>query len=265
VLAPGVHDDALTATTAAAAGFDTLYMTGFGTAAALGFPDMGLVSFTEMVDNLRRVTDATVLPVIADGDTGGNAVNVGRTVNSYEGAGAAAIHLEDQVMPKRSGFFEGKQQIPAEEHAQKIRAACDARSSEEFVVIARTDALAVGGWPDVVDRLGRHVECRAGVVFVDGVKMIEDLDQYGRLVVDRGMPALHNGFLASPSEIGARGFRIHIAAASQHTVYGHVAHHMRRLASLELNQSHRNRVRAEQILAVLGLSNVYKMQDHHAS
>jgi 2,3-dimethylmalate lyase len=202
VLAPGVYDG-LTAKIAGAVGFDALYMTGFGTAASLGMPDVGLATLTEMADNVARVVEASGLPVIADADTGyGNPLNVQRTVKAYERAGAAALHLEDQVFPKKCGFFEGKRVIPAAEHVQKIKAACDARASDEFVIIARTDALAVTGWDDVVDRVHAYREAGA------------DLDAYIDRVVKPGLPALYNGALVPAAEAEAFGFRIQILAGA---------------------------------------------------
>src|ERR671935_2678162 len=146
VLAPGCYD-ALSARLVEEAGFPAVYMTGFGTAAArLGRPDVGLLTMTEMVDNARRIVEAVGVPVIADADTGyGNAINVIRTVQEYERAGVAAIHIEDQVAPKKCGHMEGKQVIPAAEMGAKIRAAGAARRSDAFVIIARTDARAVEG------------------------------------------------------------------------------------------------------------------------
>src|ERR671935_3191847 len=138
VLAPGAYD-ALSARLIEAAGFPAVYMTGFGTAAArLGRPDVGLLGLTEMVDNARRIVEAVEVPVIADADTGyGNPINVVRTVHEYERAGVAAIHIEDQVMPKKCGHMEGKQLIPSEEMVQKVRAAVAARRSPDFLLIAR--------------------------------------------------------------------------------------------------------------------------------
>jgi 2,3-dimethylmalate lyase len=214
VLAPGVYDG-LSAKIAGTIGFDVLYMTGFGTAAALGLPDVGLATLTEMAANVGRVVDASGLPVIADADTGyGNPLNVQRTVRAYERAGAAALHLEDQVFPKKCGFFEGKRVIPAAEHVQKIRAACDARARDQFVIIARTDALAVHGWDDVVDRVGAYLEAGADVVFVDGIRTREDLDNYVRRVVAPGLPALYNGALIGAGEAQRLGFRIQILAGA---------------------------------------------------
>ena len=145
-MAPGAFDP-LAARLVEEAGFAAVYMTGFGTSAALlGRPDVGLLTMTEMVDNARRIADCVDIPVIADADTGyGNPLNVIRTVGAYEAAGVAAIHLEDQVAPKKCGHMEGKQVIPAGEMAQKIRAAVEARTRPDFVIIARTDARAVEG------------------------------------------------------------------------------------------------------------------------
>jgi 2-methylisocitrate lyase-like PEP mutase family enzyme len=219
VLAPGVYDG-LTARIAGSVGFDAVYMTGFGTAASLGMPDVGLATLTEMAANVARVAEASGLPVIADADTGyGNPLNVQRTVRAYERAGAAALHLEDQVFPKKCGFFEGKRVIPAAEHVQKIKAACDARSDDGFVVIARTDALAVTGWDDVVDRVHAYREAGADAVFVDGIKTREDLDAYVDKVVRAGLPALYNGALVPAAEAEALGFRIQICGSTHSVAY----------------------------------------------
>jgi 2-methylisocitrate lyase-like PEP mutase family enzyme len=210
ILAPGVYDG-LTAKIAGNIGFDALYMTGFGTAASLGMPDVGLVTLTEMAANVARVVEASGLPVIADADTGyGNPLNVQRTVRTYERAGAVALQLEDQVFPKKCGFFEGKRVIPAAEHAQKIKAACDARTSDDFVVIARTDALAVTGWDDVADRVNTYRDAGADLIFVDGIKTRDDLNCYVDQVVRHGLPALYNGALVPARDAEALGFRIQI-------------------------------------------------------
>src|SRR3954471_22800386 len=140
VVAPGAYD-CITARLIERAGYDAVYMTGAGTAATLGYPDFGLVTMTEMVDNARRIVAAVGVPVIADADTGyGNALNVVRTVREYEQAGVAGIHLEDQVAPKRCGHFAGKQVVAAETMVDRVRAAVEARTDPDFVLIARTDA-----------------------------------------------------------------------------------------------------------------------------
>src|SRR5246127_3561390 len=135
VLAPFVYD-ALQAKIAEDLGFEAVYMTGFGTAAARGFPDLGLLTMTEMVQNVRAIAHAVEVPVICDADTGyGNPLNVWRTVREYEEAGAAALHIEDQIWPKKCGFLSGKQVIPMAEMGPKVRAACDARRDPAFVII----------------------------------------------------------------------------------------------------------------------------------
>ena len=150
---PGVYD-ALTAKIAAEVGFEALVMGGYSIAASrLGQPDVGYLSMTEMTQALKGIVDATELPVFADGDTGyGNALSVRRTMQEYESAGAAAVLFEDQVWPKRCGHMAGKQVIEAAEHARKLRAAADARTDSDFLLIARTDARAVNGLDDAIER-----------------------------------------------------------------------------------------------------------------
>jgi 2-methylisocitrate lyase-like PEP mutase family enzyme len=211
VLAPGVYN-ALFAKLVEQTGFSAVYMTGFGTAARYGYPDTGLITQTEMLANLRAICSATRLPVIADADTGyGNAVNVTRTVRLWEGAGAAALHLEDQVFPKKCGFMRGKQVIPLEEALAKLRAALDARA-DGLVIIARTDALAVNGWDDVITRSHAYRDAGADLVFVDGIRSRDDLAIYSKDLVQAGLPCLYNGVLAEPHEVEQFGFKMQILA-----------------------------------------------------
>jgi len=168
LMAPGVAD-ALNARLVRRHGFEAVYMTGAGTTAVrLGMPDVGLLTMTEMVDNAARIAEASGLPVIADADTGyGGVLNVRRTVRAYERAGVAAIHIEDQEMPKRCGHLMGKQLVPVEEMQAKIRAAVDAREDRDFVLIARTDAIAVEGFEAALERAERYREAGADVLFVE--------------------------------------------------------------------------------------------------
>jgi carboxyvinyl-carboxyphosphonate phosphorylmutase len=176
VVAPGAYD-ALSARLVEQAGFDVVYMTGFGTTASLiGRPDVGLLTGAEMVDNATRIAGAVDVPVIADADTGyGNAINVVRTVRAYEQAGVAGLHLEDQVMPKKCGHMTGKAVIEADEMAGKIRAAVEARRDPDLLLIARTDAAAVHGLDDAIRRGRRYVEAGADALFVEAPTSEEDL------------------------------------------------------------------------------------------
>jgi 2,3-dimethylmalate lyase len=168
LMAPGVAD-ALNAKLVQRHGFEAVYMTGAGTSAVrLGMPDVGLLTMTEMVDNAARIADASELPVIADADNGyGGVLNVRRTIQAYERAGIAAVHLEDQVMPKRCGHLMGKQLVPVEEMVAKIRAAADARTDADFVLIARSDAISVEGFEPALERVARYREAGADVLFVE--------------------------------------------------------------------------------------------------
>ena len=191
IVAPGAFDP-LAARLVEEAGFPAVYMTGFGASAALiGRPDVGLLTMTEMVDNARRIADCVDIPVIADADTGyGNPLNVIRTVGAYEAAGVAAIHLEDQVAPKKCGHMDGKQVIPAGEMAQKIRAAVEARSQPEFVIIARTDARAVEGLDRALERGRQYREAGADALFIEAVTSEEEAEAVA--LAFPGVPLLFN-------------------------------------------------------------------------
>jgi 2,3-dimethylmalate lyase len=176
LVAPGAYD-ALSARLIEQAGFDAVYMTGFGTTASLiGRPDVGLLSGAEMVDNARRIVSAVDVPVIADADTGyGNAINVVRTVQLYEQAGVAGIQLEDQVMPKKCGHMSGKALIGADEMVGKLRAAVAARTDPDLVIIARTDAVAVQGLDDALTRARAFAAAGADLLFVEAPTSEEDI------------------------------------------------------------------------------------------
>ena len=191
IVAPGAFDP-LAARLVEEAGFPAVYMTGFGTSAALlGRPDVGLLTMTEMVDNAGRIAACVDIPVIADADTGyGNPLNVIRTVGAYEAAGAAGIHIEDQVAPKKCGHMEGKRVIPAEEMAAKIRAAVDARTQPEFVIIARTDARAVEGLERALERGRMYRDAGADALFIEAVVTEKEAEQAVRAFP--GVPLLFN-------------------------------------------------------------------------
>jgi 2,3-dimethylmalate lyase len=191
ILAPGAFD-ALSARLVEEAGFPAVYMTGFGTSAALlGRPDVGLLTMTEMADNAARIAGCVDIPLIADADTGyGNPINVIRTVGAYEAAGAAGIHIEDQVAPKKCGHMEGKLVIPAREMVQKVRAAVEARTDPDFVIIARTDARAVEGLDSALDRASQYRDAGADVLFVEAVVSENEAAQVTRALP--GVPLLFN-------------------------------------------------------------------------
>jgi 2,3-dimethylmalate lyase len=178
IIAPGAYD-ALTARIIEQAGFPAIYMTGFGTSASLlGRPDVGLLTMTQMVDNARRIVQAVDVPVISDADTGyGNPLNVIRTVQEYERAGVSAIHIEDQVTPKKCGHMENKQVIPSAEMEEKIRAATEARVSPDFLIIARTDARAVEGLDSALRRARAYREAGADILFVEAPQSEEEVAQ----------------------------------------------------------------------------------------
>ena len=215
IVAPGVAD-ALAARLVALEGFDAVYMTGFGTSLTrLGAPDVGLLTATEMVDNASRIADASGLPVIADADTGyGNPINMRRTIRDYEKAGVAAVHVEDQVWPKRCGHLAGKRVIPTAEMVAKIRAACDARNDADFMIIARCDAIAVEGLESALERGERYREAGADMLFIEA--------PVGRAEVERvaahfkGVPLLYNMAASGKTpdlpadELGRLGFKLAI-------------------------------------------------------
>ncbi len=177
IVAPGAYD-ALSARLIAQAGFSIVYMTGFGTAASvLGQPDVGLLTMSEMVSRASALAAVVGdLPLIADADTGyGNPINVRRTIREYEHAGVASIHIEDQVWPKKCGHMEGKQVIPMNEMVQKVRAAVDARQDPDFVIIARTDANAVTGFEDALQRGKAYREAGADVLFIEAPRSMSEL------------------------------------------------------------------------------------------
>ena len=190
IMAPGVVD-AMYARLVAEAGFDAMYMTGAGTSATrLGYPDVGLLTMTEMVDNATRIADASDVPLIADADNGyGGPLNVRRAIQQYERGGIAAVHLEDQVLPKRCGHLAGKQLISAADMVAKVKAAVDARIDPDFVVIARTDALALHGRNAAFDRAEMYREAGADVIFVES-PLAEDLPHIAPRFP--GVPLLYN-------------------------------------------------------------------------
>lgn len=180
LMVPGVFNP-LVAKIAERIGFEAVYLSGGALSAGSGVPDIGLLTLTEFVAAARDLVQATTLPVICDADTGfGSTVNVERTVRLFEDAGVAAIHLEDQQLPKRCGHLSGKSLIPAEEMAAKIRAAVAVRSDPDFVLIARTDARGVTGFEDAVRRARLYLDAGADVIFVEALESEAEFAQFAQ-------------------------------------------------------------------------------------
>ncbi len=183
--------DALSARLVERAGFEIMHVGGYNLSAShLGLPDVGYLTLSETVDLAGRIAANTNLPVIADGDDGyGNHLNIGRLISELERAGLAGVHIEDQVFPKRCGHMAGKRLVAAEGFEQKIKAAVDARRDGDFVIIARTDAIAVEGFEQAIERANRYTEAGADVVFVEAPENEEQAAQVPGAVA---RPALYN-------------------------------------------------------------------------
>lgn len=187
---PGAYDS-LSAKIIQQAGFQAVTMGGYpASATLLGKPDVNLLSLTEMVDHARRIAEAVDIPLFVDGDTGhGNVTNVIRTIREFEKAGVAGLFIEDQVSPKRCGHMEGKQVIPADEMVAKVKAAVDARLDQDFVIMARTDARAINGLDDAIERGNRYREAGADIIFVEAPVEEKELR---RITADIGAPTMAN-------------------------------------------------------------------------
>ena len=263
VVAPFVYDG-LQAKVAEAAGFRAVYMTGFGTAAARGHPDLGLLTMTEMVDNVRAICAAVRIPVICDADTGyGNPLNVTRTVGEYEAAGAAALHIEDQAWPKRCGFLAGKEVIPLAEMVAKIRAACDARRHRELVIIARSDALQQHGWDEVERRARAYREAGADMIFVDGIMTVQELDTYAQRLGD--LPLLYNGQLLPVAEVAKRRFRIMIHTATLVASYQALRDAMAELKATGAISGANDPAAFAEIIRLLGVSEMLELAKKYST
>ena len=209
---PGVYD-AIGAKIAEKVGFSAMFQTGYGTSATLfGMPDYGFIGSTETVDNARRICRAVSVPVIVDVDTGyGNALSVWKLVRELESAGASGIFLEDQRWPKRCGHMQGKEVVPHEEYAEKLQAAVDARSSKDFIIVARTDARATEGLDEAIERGNKNKKIGADVIFVEAPKTIQEMKKIGQSI---NAPLVANMIeggatpLSSATELYKMGFKI---------------------------------------------------------
>jgi 2-methylisocitrate lyase-like PEP mutase family enzyme len=234
ISAPGIFD-MISARVADGMGFDALYMTGYGTVAShLGLPDAGLASYTEMVGRVRQIAEGTATPLIADGDTGyGGLLNIDFTVRGYEAAGAAAIQLEDQEFPKKCGHTPGRRVVPLDDAARRIKVAAQARSSKDFLIIARTDARTALGLDDALRRGEAFVKAGADILFIESPESEEELEKIGRSF---DVPLLANMVdggrtpVLSRAELERLGFKLAIfpvagflaMAAALRSVYGEI-------------------------------------------
>jgi 2-methylisocitrate lyase-like PEP mutase family enzyme len=218
-IVPGAYDT-LTARLVQLAGFDAVYLTGGGYSRANGYPDVGLLTLTEIVQWISRTVEALEIPVIADMDAGyGNALNVIRSVREYEKTGVAAFHLEDQVSPKKCGHYEGKLIVSKAEMVGKVKAAVDARRDADMVIIARSDARAGEGLQSAIDRVNAYLEAGADVGFVEAPQSAEELAAAARQLIKPALANIFEGGKTPPlpaKALEAMGYRIGIYPSQTH-------------------------------------------------
>jgi 2-methylisocitrate lyase-like PEP mutase family enzyme len=265
VVAPGVYDG-LSARITEAAGFEALYVSGGAIARSMGYPDVGLVSLTEMVKRLEEVRAVTRLPLIVDADAGyGNAINVIRAIRAYERAGAAALHIEDQVEPKRCGHYEGKQVVDANEMVQKIRAAVEARENHDLLIIARTDARAVLGLGAAIARGNAYSQAGADLIFVEAPQSLQEIE---RIAQEVRAPLLINMFwggktpLVPPNRLAELGYRVMIVPSDLQRA---AIRAMQRAAQVLRQQGHTASMADEMVSFseredIIGLSEIEELQ-----
>jgi methylisocitrate lyase len=208
---PGAFNP-LTAKLAEQIGFRAVYLSGGALSAGNGVPDIGLLTLTEFAQAAQLTTQATTLPLLCDADTGfGEALNVERTVRMFEAAGVAGIHLEDQEMPKRCGHLSGKSVVPAETMCAKIRAAVRAKKDKDFVIIARTDARGVTGFPDTLDRAHQYMAAGADAIFPEGLQSADEFAEFARQLpapLLANMTEFGKSPLLDVATLGALGYRM---------------------------------------------------------
>lgn len=218
-IVPGSYD-VLTARLIQIAGFEAVYLTGGGYSRSNGYPDIGLLTMTEVAQWISRVVEAVEIPVIADMDAGyGNALNVIRAVREYEKTGVSAFHLEDQVSPKKCGHYEGKQIVSKAEMVGKIKAAVDARRDADMVIIARSDARAIEGLQASIDRVNAYLEAGADVGFVEAPQSVEELAAIPGQLVKPSLVNIFEGGKTPPlprKQLEQMGHRIGIYPSQTH-------------------------------------------------
>lgn len=214
IVAPGAFD-ALSARLIEQAGFSAVYVSGAGIASSrLGVPDLGLTTMNDVVDSTKNIISATNIPAICDVDTGfGNALNLIRTIREFEMIGAAGVHVEDQITPKKCGHIEGKQLVSKAEMVKKIEACVYARQNSDFVIIARTDAIAVNGFEDAIDRAKAYAQAGADVLFVEAPRNVEEMKRIVELLPERPLmintvPVGGKTPVLSVKELESMGFKI---------------------------------------------------------
>jgi carboxyvinyl-carboxyphosphonate phosphorylmutase len=270
VAAPGAYD-CLTARLIQQAGFPAVYMTGAGTSVAkLGYPDLALATASEMIANATEIAAAVEVPVIADADTGyGSILNVQRTIRQYERAGVAAVHIEDQEFPKRCGHLDNKRVIPTADMAQKIRAAVDARTDQDFVLIVRTDALAGTGWDDTMRRCEEYINAGADALFIEALRTPEEAEQVARTF---NLPLLYNFVETGKSplipvqELERLGFKLVIFPVSALLTVSKVVANLMRELRQRGTTAHLmdNMVRLEECFEIVGLSEMLAQDARYA-
>ena len=270
IMAPGAYD-CLTAKIIQQAGFPAVYMTGAGTSVArLGYPDLALATMTEMVANASDIAAAVDVPVIADADTGyGGILNIQRTIRQYERSGVAAVHIEDQEFPKRCGHLDNKRVIPTQDMVGKIRAAVDARTDDDFVIIVRTDALAVTDWDDTMRRCEAYTRAGADVLFVEALRSPEEAERVVRSV---DLPLLYNFVETGKSplipapELERLGFKLVIFPVSALLTVSRVVSNLMQDLKTQGTTAHllENMVRLEDCFETVGLSEMLAQDGRYA-
>jgi methylisocitrate lyase len=254
--------NAYTARMAEATGFRALYLSGGGVAAnSLGLPDLGISTMEDVLTDVRRITDATTVPLLVDIDTGwGSAFNIARTIRSMIKAGAAAVHIEDQVSAKRCGHRPGKELVPAAEMADRIKAAVDARSDEQFVIMARTDALASEGLAAAIERARNYVAAGADMIFAEAVT---ELAMYTEFREGAGVP-----ILANITEFGKTPLftREELAGAGVDIVlYCCAAYRAMNAAALKVYETLREEGTQRNVVSLMqSRADLYRYLDYHA-
>lgn len=266
---PGVYD-AITARIAQKAGFEAMFQTGYGTSAALlGMPDYGFIGSTETIENARRICKSVSVPVIVDADTGyGNPLSVWKLVNELEAVGAAGIFLEDQKWPKRCGHMSGKEVIAKEEYSEKLRAAVDARKSNDFVIVARTDARATEGLDAAIERGLLYKDIGADAIFVEAPRSIDEMRKIGKSIKAPLVANMIEGGatpVLSSSEIHKMGFNLILYPLS--VLYANTFATMQILKELRKSGTTKklknNLVNFDQFNEIVELSKFKRMEDKY--